>query len=279
MVQLQLATRNGTPLGTTQPLNIESTRFGRALLIVIAAALGVLVLLSLRRGGNGGRGARASAKLRRQIGRNRMTRPTRPADPPDRRRGARSRVPRRAISRSVPRSRRAITDLPAGTVPVRPPDAASADGTTAHRTSAARRGTVRPSLTPRPATPRLPAPARPRSTPCPARPGRQHRDAPRGPGHGGRRATGGYGPRSRRARDTSRRPRSPGARPRRRPRFCRLPASRSPEPSYSEARAAPGSFPPYPGPRQGQTTAPGSSSPAPSLCRRPGRSGSPRHLP
>jgi hypothetical protein len=49
LVQLQLATKNGTPLGPTQSLSIESTRFGRALLIVIGAALGVLVLLSLAR--------------------------------------------------------------------------------------------------------------------------------------------------------------------------------------------------------------------------------------
>ncbi|MCW2933696.1 MAG: hypothetical protein JWM19_4658 [Actinomycetia bacterium] len=52
LIQLQLVTRNGTPLGTPQSLStlsIESTRFGRALLIVIAAALGVLVLSSLAR--------------------------------------------------------------------------------------------------------------------------------------------------------------------------------------------------------------------------------------
>jgi hypothetical protein len=49
LVQLQLVTSKGIPLGTTQSLSIESTRFGRALLIVIAAALGVLVLASLAR--------------------------------------------------------------------------------------------------------------------------------------------------------------------------------------------------------------------------------------
>ncbi len=49
LVQLQLVTQNGTPLGKTQSFSIESTRFGRALLIVIAAALGVLVLSSLAR--------------------------------------------------------------------------------------------------------------------------------------------------------------------------------------------------------------------------------------
>ena len=52
LIQLQLTTTKGTPLGTTQSvstLSIESTRFGRALLIVIAGALGVLVLSSLAR--------------------------------------------------------------------------------------------------------------------------------------------------------------------------------------------------------------------------------------
>jgi hypothetical protein len=50
LIQLQLATKHGTPLSwTTQSFSIESTRFGRALLIVIAAALGVLVLSSLAR--------------------------------------------------------------------------------------------------------------------------------------------------------------------------------------------------------------------------------------
>jgi hypothetical protein len=51
-MRLSLTTKNGTPLGTTQSfstLSIESTRFGRALLIVIAGALGVLVLSSLAR--------------------------------------------------------------------------------------------------------------------------------------------------------------------------------------------------------------------------------------
>jgi Family of unknown function (DUF6049) len=52
LIRLQLTTTKGTPLGTTQSfstLSIESTRFGRALLIVIAGALGVLVLSSLAR--------------------------------------------------------------------------------------------------------------------------------------------------------------------------------------------------------------------------------------
>ena len=48
-MQLELVAPNGSPLGTTQSLSIEPTRFGRALLIVIAAALGVLVLSSLAR--------------------------------------------------------------------------------------------------------------------------------------------------------------------------------------------------------------------------------------
>jgi hypothetical protein len=50
LMQLQLVTQNGTPLSwTTQSLSVESTRFGRTLLIVIAAALGILVLSSLAR--------------------------------------------------------------------------------------------------------------------------------------------------------------------------------------------------------------------------------------
>jgi hypothetical protein len=49
LIHLQLVTTNGTPLGRPQSLSIESTRFGRVLLIVIAAALGVLVLASLAR--------------------------------------------------------------------------------------------------------------------------------------------------------------------------------------------------------------------------------------
>ncbi|HEX4832387.1 MAG TPA: DUF6049 family protein [Trebonia sp.] len=61
-LRLQLLTRNGAPLSSpTQPLSVETTRFGRTLLILIAAALGVLVLTSvarwtrrwLRDGGNG----------------------------------------------------------------------------------------------------------------------------------------------------------------------------------------------------------------------------------
>jgi hypothetical protein len=49
-LQLQLLTKDGTPLpGATQSLSVETTRFGRTLLIVIAAALGMLVLASLAR--------------------------------------------------------------------------------------------------------------------------------------------------------------------------------------------------------------------------------------
>jgi hypothetical protein len=57
-VQLQLATANGTPLTwTTQSISVQATRYGRALLVLIAAALGVLVLAAVvrwirkRRGG------------------------------------------------------------------------------------------------------------------------------------------------------------------------------------------------------------------------------------
>src|SRR5262249_59813052 len=44
-MQLQLATKNGSPLTwTAQSLSVQATRYGRALLVLIAAALGVLVL-------------------------------------------------------------------------------------------------------------------------------------------------------------------------------------------------------------------------------------------
>jgi hypothetical protein len=50
LVQLQLLTKDGTPLpGATQSLSVETTRFGRTLLILIAAALVLLVLASLAR--------------------------------------------------------------------------------------------------------------------------------------------------------------------------------------------------------------------------------------
>jgi hypothetical protein len=48
-VQLQLATQNGSPLGTAQPLSVEVTRFGRSLLLLIGGALGILVLTSAYR--------------------------------------------------------------------------------------------------------------------------------------------------------------------------------------------------------------------------------------
>jgi hypothetical protein len=56
-VQLQLVTQNGSPLNTAVRLSVEVTRFGRSLLIIIGAALGILVLTSayrLRRKRNGG---------------------------------------------------------------------------------------------------------------------------------------------------------------------------------------------------------------------------------
>jgi len=51
-VQLQLASQNGSPLtwqGTSQPLSVEVTRFGRSLLLLIGGALGILVLTSAYR--------------------------------------------------------------------------------------------------------------------------------------------------------------------------------------------------------------------------------------
>jgi hypothetical protein len=50
MLRLQLVTKYGIPLpGKPQPFSVQATRFGRALLILIGAALGVLVLTSLAR--------------------------------------------------------------------------------------------------------------------------------------------------------------------------------------------------------------------------------------
>jgi hypothetical protein len=50
LLQLQLLTKSGVPLaGPPQSLSVESTRYGRTLLILIAAALGVLVLTSVTR--------------------------------------------------------------------------------------------------------------------------------------------------------------------------------------------------------------------------------------
>jgi hypothetical protein len=49
-MQLQLQTEDGSPLTwTSQSLSVQATRYGRALLILIAAALGVLVLASVAR--------------------------------------------------------------------------------------------------------------------------------------------------------------------------------------------------------------------------------------
>jgi hypothetical protein len=59
-MQLQLQTEDGSPLvWTSQSVSVQVTRYGRALLVLIAAALGVLVLASvarwIRRRLNGGR--------------------------------------------------------------------------------------------------------------------------------------------------------------------------------------------------------------------------------
>jgi Family of unknown function (DUF6049) len=49
-MQLQLQTEDGSPLTwTSELLSVQATRYGRALLVLIAAALGVLVLTSLAR--------------------------------------------------------------------------------------------------------------------------------------------------------------------------------------------------------------------------------------
>ena len=49
-MQLQLVTENGSPLPSTAlSLSVQVTRYGRALLVLIAAALGVLVLTSVAR--------------------------------------------------------------------------------------------------------------------------------------------------------------------------------------------------------------------------------------
>jgi hypothetical protein len=49
-MQLQLQTEDGSPLTwTSQSVSVQATRYGRALLVLIAAALGVLVLASLAR--------------------------------------------------------------------------------------------------------------------------------------------------------------------------------------------------------------------------------------
>lgn len=49
-MQLQLVTKDGSPLTwTSQSVSVQATRYGRALLVLIAAALGVLVLASVAR--------------------------------------------------------------------------------------------------------------------------------------------------------------------------------------------------------------------------------------
>jgi hypothetical protein len=49
-MQLQLETKNGSPLTwTAQSLSVQATRYGRTLLVIIVAALGVLVLTSVAR--------------------------------------------------------------------------------------------------------------------------------------------------------------------------------------------------------------------------------------
>jgi hypothetical protein len=65
-LKLQLVTRNGSPLTRQVSMSVQATRYGRALLILIAAALGVLVLtvaarrvrqwLNDTRAGSGGTG-------------------------------------------------------------------------------------------------------------------------------------------------------------------------------------------------------------------------------
>jgi hypothetical protein len=49
-LQLQLETKHGSPMTwTAQSLSVQATRYGRALLVLIGAALGVLVLASVAR--------------------------------------------------------------------------------------------------------------------------------------------------------------------------------------------------------------------------------------
>jgi len=51
LIQLSLTSANGTPLAFTETsLTVHSTRYGRAILVLIAAAIGVLVLTSVYRG-------------------------------------------------------------------------------------------------------------------------------------------------------------------------------------------------------------------------------------
>ena len=51
VIRLSLSSANGTPLAFTRTqLTVESTRYGRAILFLIGAAIGVLVLTSVYRG-------------------------------------------------------------------------------------------------------------------------------------------------------------------------------------------------------------------------------------
>jgi Family of unknown function (DUF6049) len=68
-MQLQLATSSGSPLtwaGASEPLSVEVTQFGRTIIVIIAGALGVLVLATVvrlrrkRRGGGRHGGERGS---------------------------------------------------------------------------------------------------------------------------------------------------------------------------------------------------------------------------
>jgi hypothetical protein len=62
-MQLQLVTKNGSPLPwTSVPLSVQATRYGRALLVLIGAALGVLVLTSVARWIRRLNGGRASGR-------------------------------------------------------------------------------------------------------------------------------------------------------------------------------------------------------------------------
>lgn len=63
-LQLQLVTKNGSPLNwsQTKSMSVQATRYGRALLVLIAAALGVLVLTSVARWIRRLKGARADGR-------------------------------------------------------------------------------------------------------------------------------------------------------------------------------------------------------------------------
>ena len=51
IIRLSLSSANGTPLAFTRTeLTVESTRYGRAILFLIGAAIGILVLTSVYRG-------------------------------------------------------------------------------------------------------------------------------------------------------------------------------------------------------------------------------------